>query len=228
MSSRCGLIVITLIIVALVVALIQIAPEKQGKSGANDQNNDLIAPQLSSTEALAAWHSNPLNEQQNDDAENREQLTAAWKAFCGKFSPLPRFDELTATFRVRTLAAGYGEDTGFSIAMSSEWDAETIAEKLRPFRKRLNTLAAHRVDINRMDNGVLVETHELKPAGKIYILRHGSWVIATNVETNLPVLAKAAVEQTPDKKEDITPATYSALSEILKSYENENLSRQDE
>ncbi len=212
MSSRFGLIFICLVVAGLIVALVQIAPNDEGKAGVNQQNEDLTIPPLSSTERLSEWHGNL---QKSDDTGSREQLTRAWDAFCGKFSPLPKFDELPATFRISTLAAGHGEYSGFTIAMCSEWDAETIAEKLRPFRNRLSTLAAHRVDIDRLENGVLVETHEIKPSANIYILRYASWLIVTNSESNIPMLAKAAVEQQHTEREEITPATYTMLNEIL-------------
>lgn len=212
MSSRVGFIVISLIIAGLVTALVQIAPNDEGKVGADSQTEYLAAPQLSSTEALAKWHGNP---QESAETDSHEKLTLMWNSFRGKFSPLPNFGELPATFRVRTLAAGHGKSTDFTIAMCSEWDAETIAEKLRPFRERLNTLAAHRVDIDRLENGVLVETHETKASSNIYVLRHASWLIVTNTEANIPILAKAAVEQQQTDKEEITLATYSKLNEIL-------------
>lgn len=218
MSPRFGLIVMSLVLALLVVALVQIVPDKADDVGVDGQTDDLIVPQLSSTEALAAWHGNPQASEPSENTNSREQLTQAWNTFRGKFSPLPRFDELPATFRIRSLAAGHGEGNGFTIAMHSKWDAETIADKLRPFRKQLSTLAAYRVDIDRLGNGVLVETHEIKPSGKIYILRYASWVIATNFKTNIPALATAAVQQMPGEAGDITPATYNELSDILKTY----------
>lgn len=217
LSSRKGLALIVIVLVGLVAAILAISPPGDDIKESRHTQSSLPVPLLNSTEAVAAWHGNPLDPDPVENTDDLDQLTQQWNTFRGKFSPLPGFDELPATFRIRTLAAGHDPSTGFTIAMHSEWDAETIAEKLRPFRNRLTTLAAHRVDIDRLESGVLVETHELRPTGKIHILRHASWVIATNMDANIPTLAKAAIEQTPNEKKELTPATYSALNTILKT-----------
>ena len=157
------------------------------------------------------------NASASDASAARELLEERWNAYRGEFSPLPDFSELIATFRVQSLAAAHDDEHGTVIAIGCGWDSETITEKLRPFRNRLSEVAPHRVDIGRVEGGVLVEEHEFSGGATFYLLRHGPWIVFTSDQTSIPRLAQGMTEQTVPMNAVIQETSWVELAEAIRS-----------
>lgn len=206
-KPRLGVLICSLILTATAVGVWQLRPHPQQEALATE---DLPPPPpLTSSEALAQWIGTTAD---NNSPDPAAELTDHWNTFRGDFSTLPSFDQLPLTLRVQSLAAAVDDSNRFIIALGSNWDPDTVNEKLRPFRDQLARLAPHRVDVSRPDGVVLVEQHD-HDEHSYFLIRHNGWLVMTNhTEWLAPLMSAVQQSAVPAQESPIDPALPAVLT----------------
>jgi len=204
-----GLALCALALVAAAVALWPLRPLNEPET--NDAVESVPPPPLASSAALAEWMGADLTPATEEHATS---LESAWDAWRGKFSTLPKFEEIPAALRLASLSAAITNDGNYIVAAGCEWDAETLNEKLRPTRDLLAQKSPHRVDAYRSPNGILIEQHGPTDAPH-WLLRHNGWLVLTNHEAWITPLTVAVLEAVPPSGEPDPSPAFPTLIKIL-------------